>query len=93
MERAQAGDLRIEFDRSVACQNQEITGWVPGTLNQMLSYFDKNNLRVAKTHRFLRPDGALAASGMEDPKRVVKDGVMYIYDPALDPKEVSLEEE
>jgi hypothetical protein len=33
---------------------------------------------MAKAHRYLRPDGKLAASGMVDPKRVVRDGVMYI---------------
>src|SRR5579863_3409270 len=49
-----------------------------GTLSQELRYYDRDNNLVAKAHRFLRPDGRLAASGLVDPKRVRRGDVMYI---------------
>ena len=50
-------------------------------MNQELRYYDPvTNVLLAKAHRFLRPDGLLAASGLIDPKRVVRDNIMYILD-------------
>lgn len=40
--------------------------------------FDKENNLIAKAHRYLRPDGTRAASGREDLKRVLFEGVFYI---------------
>jgi hypothetical protein len=80
VERAEAGELRVEIKRSKPCLNSDTKNWIPGTLTQELRYYDSNNLLVAKAHRFLRPDGLLAASGKVDPKRVVKDNIMYILD-------------
>jgi hypothetical protein len=51
---------------------------MPGTHSQELRYYDEQNNLVAKTHRYLRPDGTLAASGLEDPKRVVEGSILYI---------------
>lgn len=77
-ERGDSGDLRVKITRSKEVLTDKVKDWIPGTLSQELKYYDANNLLVAKAHRYLRPDGKLAASGMIDPKRVVRDGVMYI---------------
>ena len=54
-----------------------IKNWIPGTQSQELHFLDADNNLVAKAHRFLRPDGKLAASGMVDPKRVFSAGKWY----------------
>jgi len=77
-ERTASGEMRRVVKRSKETFNTEIANWVPGTLSQEIRYYDKDDNLVAKTHRYLRPDGKLAASGMEDPKRVVESGTMYI---------------
>ena len=77
-ERGNSGELRVEIKRSREVLTDKIANWIPGTMSQELRYYDQDNVLVAKAHRYLRPDGKLAASGLIDPKRVVKDGVMYI---------------
>ena len=77
-ERAAAGELTVVIKRSVPAIDSTIRNWVPGTLSQELRYYDKDNNLLAKTHRYLRPDGGLAASGLEDPKRVVEGQTMHI---------------
>ena len=54
-----------------------IKNWMPGTESQEIHFIDADNNVVAKAHRFMRPDGKLAASGMIDPKRVFSDGKLY----------------
>jgi hypothetical protein len=52
----------------------------PGTVSQIIRYIDRKTGRsVAIAHRYLHPDGSIGASGRPDPKRVVKDGVIYEY--------------
>jgi hypothetical protein len=78
-ERGESGELRVEVVRSREVLTDKVNNWIAGTLSQELRYYDKStNLLVAKAHRYLRPDGKLAASGMVDPKRVVRDDIMYI---------------
>lgn len=77
-ERVAAGELTVVIKRSVPATDSSIRNWAPGTLSQELRYYDKENNLVAKTHRYLRPDGTLAASGLEDPKRVVDGQTMHI---------------
>lgn len=79
-ERGEAGDLNVKITRSKEVLTNKFKGWIPGTLSQELRYYDKDGLLVAKAHRYLRPDGKLAASGMIDPKRVVNDNIMYIVE-------------
>jgi hypothetical protein len=74
VERAAAGELRMQVDESRPARNTAIRGWVPGTLSQNVLFLDANGNLIAKAHRFLRPDGTLAASGMYDPKRVLHNG-------------------
>jgi hypothetical protein len=52
-------------------------GQPPGTLSQMVWYFDATE-RVALVHQYLRPDGTIGASGLPDPKRLLIDGeILY----------------
>lgn len=51
---------------------------MPGTLSQEVKYFDQEGNLIAKVHRYLGPDGGLAASGLEDPKRIFHAAIMYI---------------
>jgi hypothetical protein len=43
----------------------------PGTLSQMIWYYDDSLQRVALVHQYLRPDGSLGGSGRPDPKRLL----------------------
>jgi len=79
-ERGESGELRVEIKRSRKVLTDKVRNWVPGTLSQEVRYYDQDGLLLAKAHRYLRPDGKLAASGLIDPKRVFRDGVMYILD-------------
>ena len=47
------------------------------THSQMVSYRDSLGSEVARVHQYLRPDGTLGASKKPDPKRVLKDGILY----------------
>jgi hypothetical protein len=67
----------MEIKKSRVSAMTEIQNWVPGTESQEVHFFDGDNNLVAKAHRFLRPDGRLAASGLVDPKRVFKDGKWF----------------
>ena len=53
------------------------SGEPPGTRSQMMSYRDGKDNEIARVHRYLRPDGSLGASGKPDPKRLLKDNVLY----------------
>jgi hypothetical protein len=48
-----------------------------GTRSQMISYRDSNDDEVARVHQYVKPNGAIGASGRPDPKRVLKDGILY----------------
>lgn len=51
----------------------------------MIEYLDTAGNRVALVHRYLRPDGTLGASGKEDPKALMHDGVYYILELGRNP--------
>jgi hypothetical protein len=76
-ERGESGDLTVKITRSREVTENRIENWMPGTQSQELRYYDRESNLVAKAHRYLRPDGKLAASGLVDPKRVVRNGVLY----------------
>jgi hypothetical protein len=78
-ERVASGELRRVVVRSRPVPKEKgIRNWIPGTESQEIRYYDREDNLIAKTHCYQRPDNLLAASGTEDPKRVVQDGVMYI---------------
>jgi hypothetical protein len=84
-ERGESGELRVEIKRSKPATNPALNNWMPGTLSQELRYYDQDNNLIAKAHRYLRPDGRFAASGLIDPKRVRHGDTMYILQlPDLD---------
>lgn len=47
------------------------------TKSQIVAYFDKGGMEIARVHRYLRTDGSLGASGKPDPKRIVIGGVTF----------------
>jgi hypothetical protein len=74
VERAETQELTMEIDESRPAKNTTLRGWVPGTLSQNVLFRDAQGVLIAKAHRFIRPDGILAASGKYDPKRVLHEG-------------------
>ena len=40
----------------------------PGTLSQVLEYYDADGQMLVLVHQYLRPDGTIGASGKPDPK-------------------------
>ena len=74
------GDISIRVLRSTVCRNHEIHDWVEGTLSQHIGYYNSDGNLIAKAHRYLRPDGMLAGSGLPDPKRLIHQAVMYIVE-------------
>lgn len=78
VERVEAGELSIVVDESRPARNSSIRGWMHGTLSQSVLFLDSNGVLLAKAHRYLRPDGQLAASGKYDPKRVLWQGKYLI---------------
>jgi len=59
------------------CQSTLLTQETVSIESQMVSYRDADNNEVARVHQFMRPDGTRAASGKPDPKRLLKDGILY----------------
>jgi hypothetical protein len=53
-------------------------GFEEGTVSQLVTYIGGNGHLVAQIHRYKRPDGTLAASGLPDPKKLVLGGVLYV---------------
>jgi hypothetical protein len=48
------------------------------TRSRMLSYRDRaTDNELARVHQYDRPDGKIGASGRPDPKRLIRDGVMF----------------
>lgn len=48
------------------------------TWSQIIAFLDRNGDEVALAHQYLQPDGTLGASGFPDPKRLLKDGTLYV---------------
>jgi hypothetical protein len=48
------------------------------TRSQIVAYLDGNGNEIAVVHQYLQPDGTLGASGFPDPKRLLKDGTLYV---------------
>jgi hypothetical protein len=47
------------------------------TSTQMVSYFDVDNVEVARVHQYLVADGSIGGKGRPDPKRMFVNGVIY----------------
>ncbi len=76
--RVESGELRRYI---LKCNPApERAGQVPGARSQFIAYVDLKGNHAVKVHRYLRPDGTIGASGLEDPKWLLKDGVVYHCD-------------
>ena len=49
----------------------------PGTVAQIVVYFDQG-VPVAEVHQYVLPTGAIGASGLPDPVRVVLNNRVYM---------------
>ena len=75
-DRVQKGELKVRVDSSHPTPPK--ANMPAGTLSQMVAYLDTNGNEVVGAHRYLKTDGTLGASGRPDPKRILKDGVLYV---------------
>ena len=71
------GELQFIIKKSRPTQMPEIRNWIPGTQSQEIHFLDKENNLIVRAHRFWRPDGFLAASGMIDPKAIFLNGEWF----------------
>jgi hypothetical protein len=76
-ERAQSGEFRTIVLRE-GNPDPIKSGQTIGTKSQIVSYFDSQDNEVARVDQYLKPDGTLGGSGLPDPKKVFKDGILYI---------------
>lgn len=52
-------------------------GQAPGTMSEVVVYFDEHDREVAEVHRYLTLDGRIGASGLLDPISLLHDGRVY----------------
>ena len=75
-QKAQAGELQqvVIEDRhpSLMKANEPFC-----TQSQQVSYRDMEGNEIVRVHQYLRPDQTIGASGRPDPKRLLKDGILY----------------
>lgn len=76
VERVQSGELT----EKVLSQNTPSprAHQQPGTKSQLVAYLDAQGREVARTHQYLRPGGTLGGSGKPDPKKIFKEGKLYV---------------
>lgn len=48
------------------------------TLSQEVIYLDRNDDELAKAHRYVLPNGTIGGGGRPDPKKVYRDGILYV---------------
>ncbi len=69
-ERVVSGELILEVANSHVTDKTYLRNYMTGTESQEVHIKDLNGKLLVKAHRYLRPDGLLAASGLIDPKRI-----------------------
>lgn len=74
-EQAQRGELQVLTRRQGPAPAK--AGQPPGTMSELLDYYN-GSTRVATVHQYRRPDDSLGASGLPDPKAVLKEDVLYL---------------
>ena len=69
-ERAQRGELTLEFERDKHYSRQDAReyNFTYRTRSQVLRYFDSNGNWIAVVHQIRNPDGTIGASGKPDPR-------------------------
>jgi hypothetical protein len=73
-ERIRSGEFTARIERSTVARPE--CGQPPGTLSQIIHYFD-GDMKVAIVHQFLLPDGTIGASGKPDPKMVRQGNTIF----------------
>ena len=48
-----------------------------GSISQEVRYYDRDDNEVARVHQYIKPDGTIGAWGRPDPKRLLKERVLY----------------
>lgn len=81
LERAEAGEFHQMIRRS-GHPAPPMAEEPHCTRSQIIAYYDAAGQRVAKVHRYLRPDGSIGLSGKVDPKCLLHNGVLYKIDPS-----------
>jgi len=74
LNRATAGEFGCCLKRSGRADSRDEP---PGTRSVVVSYVDEFRHRIFLVHFYLRPDGAVGASGLPDPKWLYENGVVY----------------
>jgi hypothetical protein len=75
-ERLQAGELIAKPEPPHAAGAEH--GQDAGTISQMVYYLDRTTgQEMASVHQFVRPDGTIGASGVQDPKGLLIGGVRF----------------
>jgi hypothetical protein len=93
LQRISVDEMRQRFNESGYWENVKSGKWTAVILEQrrsgalpqetveiksiMLSYQDENGNEMARVHQYERPDKSIAASGLPDPKRMFKDGILF----------------
>jgi len=75
VERAERGEIKAVVVHS-GTPSPDV-GLPDGSKSELVSYRDLNNLELSRAHQYVLPDGRIGASGMPDPKRVLKGGKLY----------------
>ncbi len=65
-------------DRILSAEACQGMNFPEGTHSQYVRYWNEHRRWIVEVHRYLRPDGSLAASGRPDPKKLRLGGVLYI---------------
>jgi hypothetical protein len=77
-EQAEAGDIVTDVKRA-SHPDTPPTGEPVCTYSQIVFYFSIDGEALAIVHQYLRPDGAIGASGRPDPKRLfLKDQILSV---------------
>jgi hypothetical protein len=76
-ERVESGELTAKVTHEGEPKGEMAVKEPTGTVSQSVSYLDSECNEVARVHQYLRPDGAIGASGMPDPKRLFEGGIFY----------------
>jgi len=85
-QRAEAGEFCQIIVRN-GHPSSERSGEPYCTRSQIIDYWHANGERIAKAHRYLRPDGTIGGSGLPDPNVLVENGVRYrVLDPDQGPR-------
>lgn len=71
---------QVLSDSAVTPDKARALNCPPATRSQYVRYYDTNRRWMVDVHRYLKPDGTLAASGEPDPYRVNMGDAIFTVD-------------